>query len=72
MILVIICAMKLLRGHPSDVDGEELPNRTAANADAKVIAAEEIFEGRREILIRHAGGLYRLRITQSDKLILTK
>ncbi len=31
-----------------------------------------LFQGAREIRIRHAGQEYRLRITQHDKLILTK
>jgi len=30
-----------------------------------------LFKGRREIEIEHAGRIYRLRITQNDKLILT-
>lgn len=30
-----------------------------------------LFAGRREIEIEHAGRIYRLRITQNDKLILT-
>ncbi|MCJ2056413.1 hemin uptake protein HemP [Methylobacterium sp. J-048] len=31
-----------------------------------------LLQGRREIVIRHAGQRYRLRITANDKLILTK
>ncbi|MFP5410838.1 MAG: hemin uptake protein HemP [Gammaproteobacteria bacterium] len=34
--------------------------------------AELLFRGRQEILIRHNGEHYRLRITKSGKLILTK
>ncbi|MEJ2611926.1 MAG: hemin uptake protein HemP [Candidatus Thiodiazotropha sp.] len=32
----------------------------------------ELFQGRQELLIQHAGQLYRLRITRQNKLILTK
>ncbi len=31
-----------------------------------------LFAGRSELIIRHAGQLYRLRITRAGKLILTK
>jgi hemin uptake protein HemP len=31
-----------------------------------------LMAGRRELLIRHGDGLYRLRLTASNKLILTK
>lgn len=32
----------------------------------------ELFKGRQEVLIEHAGQTYRLRITRQNKLILTK
>jgi hemin uptake protein HemP len=34
--------------------------------------SRNLFRGRQEILIEHAGHAYRLRITRQDKLILTK
>jgi len=34
--------------------------------------SRDLFCGRQEILIEHAGHAYRLRITRQDKLILTK
>ena len=34
--------------------------------------SDEIFKGLREVVIHHHGAKYRLRITASDKLILTK
>ena len=37
-----------------------------------LLRSEELFGRSREILIEHAGGYYRLRVTQSNKLILTK
>lgn len=36
------------------------------------VPAELLFRGRHEVLIRHNGEHYRLRITKSGKLILTK
>lgn len=36
------------------------------------VPAEVLFRGRQEILICHNGEYYRLRITKSGKLILTK
>lgn len=37
-----------------------------------IVPAALLFRGRQEILIRHNGEHYRLRITKSGKLILTK
>ncbi len=34
--------------------------------------SRDLFRGKQEILIEHAGHAYRLRITRQDKLILTK
>ncbi len=36
------------------------------------IRSEVLFQGRREIVIRHNGQDYRLRITANEKLILTR
>ncbi len=46
----------------------------AANSDSTplLLTSEELFRGQREILIRHAGAIYRLRVTQNGKLILNK
>lgn len=38
----------------------------------RVIRSEEILGGQTEILIRHGSDIYRLRLTRSGKLILTK
>lgn len=32
----------------------------------------KLFQGRREVIIQHAGQTYRLRITRQNRLILTK
>ena len=49
---------------------------TGANQDVKsfpgTVSAELLFRGAKEIVIRHHGDDYRLRITRNDKLILTK
>jgi hemin uptake protein HemP len=37
-----------------------------------LLRSEELFGKAREILIEHSGGYYRLRVTHSNKLILTK
>ncbi len=39
---------------------------------ARSLPSRSLFQGMREILIEHAGEVYRLRITRNDKLILTK
>jgi hemin uptake protein HemP len=36
------------------------------------IASDELFHGGREVVIIHRGSEYRLHITKTDKLILTK
>lgn len=38
----------------------------------RVITSEDLFAGSREIVIKHAGDEYRLRLTSQGKLILTK
>jgi hemin uptake protein HemP len=40
--------------------------------DVRVIDAQELFAGAREVLIRHNQSTYRLRITRFGKLILNK
>jgi hemin uptake protein HemP len=39
---------------------------------ARRIQSEVLFEGRSEVVILHRDEEYRLRVTKSDKLILTK
>lgn len=38
----------------------------------RTITSSELFGDQREIVILHAGELYRLRITSNNKLIMTK
>ena len=44
----------------------------SAGAASLVVDSVTLMGGRRELLIRHGDGLYRLRVTASNKLILTK
>lgn len=45
---------------------------SGAGGETPVVAADTLFRGGREVVIAHRGEHYRLRITQSGKLILTK
>lgn len=46
--------------------------RDASAAPEGGIPSAVLLQGRREIVILHAGARYRLRVTANDKLILTK
>jgi hemin uptake protein HemP len=48
------------------------PQPAATMPGTDVVVAGSVFGNRRELLIAHAGSFYRLRITQNNKLILTK
>ncbi len=56
----------------------DTPNRTlhslsfATHSSPHVEQSSSLFKGRQEIVIRHEGQDYRLRITSQNKLILTK
>ena len=50
---------------PDDVGGE--PSDVVSTVDSVTL-----MKGRRELIIRHGADTYRLRITASNKLILTK
>lgn len=39
---------------------------------ARTLSSDELLAGNRELVIRHQGGEYVLRLTRNDKLILTK
>lgn len=47
-------------------------DRQRDTASTLVVRSQELFGAHRELVIEHAGSLYHLRITQNDKLILTK
>jgi hemin uptake protein HemP len=46
--------------------------RAKPERDAASIESSQLMAGRRELLIRHGASTYRLRVTASEKLILTK
>ena len=54
----------------NEAGGLSVVARNAAPASYRT--SDEIFKGLREVVINHNGAEYRLRITASDKLILTK
>jgi hemin uptake protein HemP len=43
-----------------------------SDLDIPVADSFTLMNGKRELIIRHNGAAYRLRVTASDKLILTK
>ena len=47
-------------------------SRAKADRDSASIESSQLMAGRRELLIRHGASTYRLRVTASEKLILTK
>ncbi|WP_422012897.1 hemin uptake protein HemP [Reyranella sp.] len=47
-------------------------SRAKPERDAASIESSQLMAGRRELLIRHGASTYRLRVTASEKLILTK
>jgi hemin uptake protein HemP len=47
-------------------------DREEAQENVRVVSAQELFHGDREIFIEHEGEIYRLRITRRNKLILQK
>lgn len=63
--------MESLRG-PSRANVPDLLPAAASGVDFRVIDSVELLNGARELRIRHGVNTYRLRVTASDKLILTK
>ena len=58
---------------PHDKSSEEPASPAEPQSEpAPVIRSEELLRGTREVLIQHAGELYRLRLTRNGKLILQK
>lgn len=67
MIMVIICVMD--KKHE-----KSRANKTAKESMAavRIVTSEALFAGTKELVIRHRGEDYRLRLTSQEKLILTK
>jgi hemin uptake protein HemP len=57
-------------GHPVRAEAPPAPTRDAP--PVRSIASVDLLQGSRELLIRHGDSTYRLRVTASEKLILTK
>jgi hemin uptake protein HemP len=55
--------------NPWPTSDKSLPPETDS---PRIFDSEELLGGRQEILIRHHGEIYRLRLTRNDKLILNK
>lgn len=66
--------MKSVSSLSSQPVSPAVPSKVAAEAVAlnEQIHSRELFGSARELMIEHAGCVYRLRITQNNKLILTK
>jgi hemin uptake protein HemP len=58
---------------PSQLELDRLNKEAQKNvASNRVVTSEVLFSGARELVIKHAGEDYRLRLTNQGKLILTK
>ena len=55
-------------GQPGDMSGDAVPKPPEPEA----LHSEELLRGAREVRILHGGDAYRLQVTSSGKLILTK
>jgi hemin uptake protein HemP len=53
-------------------DSSSVPPVSEGAPQSARLASSELFRGRRQVVIVHRGHEYRLFITKSDKLILTK
>lgn len=56
----------------SNLPAEQPENREEPQTSSETISSDDLFHGTREIRIRHAGEVYRLRLTRNGKLILHK
>ncbi len=56
---------------PTEVERER-PTLGVSDLGAPVVESVELMSGQRELIIRHGTETYRLRVTASNKLILTK
>ncbi|ENN89841.1 Hemin uptake protein [Rhizobium freirei PRF 81] len=48
------------------------PARSTAAPQLRIVESTDIFRGQTEIMIRHEGVIYRMKITRQGKLILNK
>jgi hemin uptake protein HemP len=55
-----------------DIPPQEIRIPPRRASDPPVISSHELFAGQREVVIQHGQEQYRLRLTNSNKLILIK
>ena len=75
MRIIIICFVSTFTSNPPLREAEfSGPGAQTLSAGPVIpcLRSEALFGKAREILIQHAGGFYRLRVTHANKLILTK
>ena len=56
----------------AEAQAPRAPEAAAELAPAPPVDSAALLNGRRELAIRHGADIYRLRLTASNKLILTK
>ncbi|MCC6470414.1 MAG: hemin uptake protein HemP [Alphaproteobacteria bacterium] len=56
------------------IEGQSSTPATASKAEEplRMVDSQELLAGQRELLIKHGGDIYRLRLTSNNKLILMK
>ena len=54
------------------VQTENTPNTSQAPVTSNVLRSSDLFKNSKVVLIEHQGIFYNLRLTQGNKLILTK
>lgn len=60
-----------MNNEPQSREADQVPAPAAPPAPPRRISSRDLFSGSREIVIEHGDRLYRMRITQNGKLILT-
>lgn len=56
----------------NDETREDEPSRPESTDRPRILRSDELLQGRRELWIEHGEEMYRLRLTRSGKLYLTK
>jgi hemin uptake protein HemP len=55
-----------------NIEKDKLLNRHSNKPQMRLIDSSELFVNNNEIMIRHEGAIYRLRITKNGKLVMNK
>jgi hemin uptake protein HemP len=76
LILGVKKFYRVATGNPIVPDHPEEPRTVPAQSPSaeplRTFDSVELFDGQKEVQIRHKGALYRLKITRQGKLILNK